>query len=138
MALDSELLKAYRQAEYVVFGEPPLVLRVGEANRRLDTILEAARKETAAFLTACNARGERRSDADNQAAQVRLEQALEEKPYGCYPGEGRDPEGRWPAEPSLLVVGIPRADAEALGRRFEQNALLFVERGGAPQLIVLR
>ncbi len=137
MALDEELLKAYRRAEYVVFGEPPLVLRVGEANRRLDGMLQAAGKDTAAFLTACNPRGERRSDADNQAAQVRLERALEEKPYGCYPGEGRDPDGRWPAEPSLLVVGISRAEAEAFGRRFEQNALAFVERGAAMQLIVL-
>lgn len=138
MALDGELLNAYRQAEYVVFGEPPLVLRIGEANRRLDTMLEAAGKHTAAFLTACNPRGERRSDAENQAAQVRLERALEERSYGCYPGEGRDPGGRWPAEPSLLVVGIPRAEAEAFGRRFDQIALAFVERGGAPQLVVLR
>jgi hypothetical protein len=138
MALDDELLKAYRRAEYVVFGEPPLVLRVGEGNRRLDGMLDAAGKATAAFLTACNARGERRSDAENQAAQVRLERALEEKPYGCYPGEGRDPDGRWGAEPSLLVVGISRPEAEAIGRRFEQNALLFMERGAALQLIVLR
>jgi hypothetical protein len=138
MALDAAVLEAYRKAEYVVFGEPPLVLRIGERNRRLDTMLEAARRETAAFVTAYNARGELRGDADNQAAQVRLERALEEKPYGCYPGEGRDPEGRWPSEPSLLVVGISRAEAEALGRAFEQNALVFVERGGAPQVFVLR
>jgi len=69
---------------------------------------------------------------------VRLERAQEERAYGCYPGEGRDAEGRWPAEPSLLVIGISRADAEAFGRRFEQNAVLFVERGGVPRLIVLR
>lgn len=138
MALAAAVLEAYRKAEYVVFGEPPLVLRIGEPNRRLDAMLEAARRETAAFVTACNARGELHGDADNQAAQVRLERALEEKPYGCYPGEGRDPEGRWPSEPSLLVVGISRAEAAALGRAFEQNAVVFIERGGAPQVLVLR
>lgn len=137
MALAADVLDAYRNAEYVVFGEPPLVLRVGEPNRRLDSMLEAANRATAAFVTACNARGERRSETDNQAAQVRLEGALEEKPYGCYPGEGRDPAGAWPAEPSFLVVGIPREEAEALGRAFRQNAILFAERGGAPQLVVL-
>lgn len=137
MALPAALLEAYRNAEYVVFGEPPLVLRIGERNPRLDSMLEAARKASAAFLTACNAHGERRSDTDNQAAQVRLERALEEKPYGCYPGEGRDPAGSWPAEPSLLVVGIPRAEAEALGRAFGQNAIVFAERGAAPELVVL-
>jgi len=138
MALDAELLEAYRKAEYVVFGEPPLVLRIGERNRRLDTMLEVAGKPSAAFLTACNAGGQRRGDQENQAAQVRLERALEDRPYGCYPGEGRDPTGRWAPEPSLLVVGMPRPEAEALGRAFEQNALVFVERGGVPELVALR
>jgi hypothetical protein len=138
MALDAEVLDAYRKADYVVFGEPPLVLRIGEPNRRLDGMLDAAQRGTAAFLTACNPRGERCGDAENQAAQVRLERTLEERPYGCYPGEGRDPAGRWASEPSLLVVGIPRSEAEALGRAFEQNALVFIERGKAPQLVVLR
>jgi hypothetical protein len=138
MTLAPELLEAYRRAEYVVFGEPPLVLRVGEPNRRLDGMLDVARKESAAFITAFNAGGQRRSDQDNEAAQVQLERALEEKPYGCYPGEGRDPEGRWSAEPSLLVIGIPRAEAEALGREFGQNAIVFVSRGKAPELLVLR
>lgn len=137
MALAADVLEAYRKADYVVFGEPPLVLRVGEPSRRLDGLLDAAQRTTAAFVTAWNARGERRSDPDNQAAQVRLERALEEKPYGCYPGEGRDAAGRWPAEPSLLVVGIAQGEAEALGRAFEQNAILFLERGKAPRLLVL-
>jgi hypothetical protein len=138
MALAPEVLEAYRKADYVVFGEPPLVLRIGEPNRRLDSMLEAARKDSAAFITACNPGGRPRSDQDNQAAQVKLERVLADKPYGCYPGEGRDPEGAWPAEPSLLVVGIARAEAESLGRAFDQNAVLFVERGKAPELVALR
>lgn len=138
MPLDAQILEAYRKAQYVVFGEPPLVLRVGVPNQRLDTMLEAAGTASAAFITACNPGGRRQGDQENQAAQVRLERTLEEKPYGCYPGEGRDPAGCWPAEPSLLVVGIPRPEAEALARAFGQNALVFVERGGAPELIALQ
>lgn len=134
MSLDAQVIEAYRNAEYVVFGEPPLVLRIGEPNRRLDAILEAAGKTCAAFITAWNPGGRPCGDQDNQAAQVRLERALEDRPYGCYPGEGRDPAGHWPAEPSLLVVGIPRAEARALGRAFGQNALVFIERGAAPEL----
>ena len=34
-------------------------------------------------------------------------------------------------------MGIPRAAAEALGRRLEQNAIVWVEKGKAPQLVVL-
>ena len=137
MALAPELLDAYRRAQYVVFGEPPLVLRIGEPSRRLDGMLAAAGKTSAAFLTACNPGSVRRSDRENQAALTALERRLEEGPYGCYPGEGRDEAGAWPAEPSLLVVGIARAAAESLGRDFAQGAIVFIEKGGAPELVVL-
>ena len=49
----------------------------------------------------------------------------------------RDPQGRWKPERSALVVGIPRADAEGVGRAFGQNAIVFVERGRAPELLLL-
>ncbi|MGH8720503.1 MAG: DUF3293 domain-containing protein, partial [Burkholderiales bacterium] len=52
-------------------------------------------------------------------------------------GEGRDPQQEWPAEPSVLVVGIARAEAEVLGRGYEQNAIVFVEKGKAPELVML-
>jgi len=35
------------------------------------------------------------------------------------------------------VIGIFRANAEALGQLFEQNAILFCELGRAPELVVL-
>ncbi len=56
--------------------------------------------------------------------------------YPHYWGEGRDPFGAW-AEPSFLVIGIYRANAEALAQLFEQNAIVFCEVGRAPELIVL-
>ena len=34
-------------------------------------------------------------------------------------------------------MGIPRAEAEALGRRLEQNAIVWIEKGRAPELVVL-
>ena len=36
------------------------------------------------------------------------------------------------------VLGHFRANAEALGQLFEQNAIVFCELGRAPELIVLR
>ena len=133
MPLTPQALRAYQKALYAVLGGP--VLRLGERNPELETLLEAQAATTAAFITAANPRGEPRSHAANQVATAELQAALA---WPFYPGEGRDPEGRWPAEPSLLVIGIPRAEAEALGRRFEQNAIVFVEKGSAPELVLLR
>jgi len=36
----------------------------------------------------------------------------------------------------VLVIGIYRANAEALGRIFGQNAIVFVEKGKAPELVI--
>jgi hypothetical protein len=131
------LLAAYEKAHYAVFGEPELVLRIGEPSPDLDELLDAEGASTAAFITAANPRGQVADPFENQVANAALHQSQVQAGYACYSGEGRDPEGKWTAEPSVLVVGIARADAEALGRALEQNAIVFCERGKPPELVVL-
>ena len=66
-----------------------------------------------------------------------LEGLLAAAGYPRYPGEGRNAAGTW-REPSVLAVGIYRANAEALGRLFGQNAVVFIEKGRAPELLLLQ
>jgi hypothetical protein len=132
----SELLDAYRRTLYVVFGEPELVLRIGERNADLDELLEAEGAATAAFITAANPRGRKRGNWENEIANAALVKSQSEAGFACYEGEGRAPDASW-IEKSVLVVGISRRDAEIVGSAFEQNAVVFVERGGAPELVVL-
>ena len=42
------------------------------------------------------------------------------------------------AEASLLVFGLRRVVAAALGRRLRQNAVVFVRRGARAELVALR
>jgi hypothetical protein len=132
-----ELIAAYEKALYVVFGEPELVIRIGEPNADLDELLEAEGAASAAYITAANSRGEMTSPWKNEIANAALVDTLTEAGYRCFEGEGRDPQRRWTPERSALVVGISRADAEAVGRAFGQNAIVFVEKGRAPELVVL-
>jgi hypothetical protein len=55
--------------------------------------------------------------------------------YSPLAGEGRDPGGQWHAEPSVLVAGIGRREARAMGRRFGQLAIL-VGHAGLPARLV--
>ena len=130
-------ITAYQKALYVVFGRPELVIRIGEPNPDLDELLEAEGAGTAAFITAANPRGELTSAWKNEIANAALVETQTKAGYRCFEGEGRDPQGRWKPERSALVVGIPRANAEAVGRAFGQNAIVFVERGRAPELLLL-
>ena len=132
MLLSPALIAAYQQAEYVVHGR--CTLRIGRRSPALDALLDEHGAASAAFVTAANPRSEKRSEAENRAALAALEASLA---WPFYRGEGRDPDGEWPAEPSLLVVGIARGEAEALGRALDQNAIVFAERGGAPELVLL-
>jgi len=131
----AELIAAYEKALYVVFGKPELVLRIGEPNPDLDELLEAEGAATAAYITAANPRGEAMSAWKNEIANAALVQSL--AGYRCFEGEGRDPEKRWTPERSVLVIGISRPDAEAVARVFGQNAIVFVEKGRSPELVVL-
>jgi hypothetical protein len=133
-----ELIAAYEKALYVVFGTPELVIRIGEPNPDLDELLEAEDAASAAFITAANPRGEATTPWKNEIANAALVQTQTQAGYRCFEGEGRDPQKRWKPERSVLVVGVSRPDAESVGRAFEQNAIVFVEKGRPPELVLIR
>lgn len=110
--------------------EPRIVIRIGERNVALD------RLGSAAFITAVNPRSERLSEGENRHLSAALRQALESAGRSYLPGEGRDPKGQWPSEPSFLVLGIDRLQANQLARRFAQNAFVWCEAGKAPELVI--
>ena len=138
MPISQSLVAAYCAAHYVVFGEPDIVLKVGEPNRELDALLAARRATCAAFVSAANPHGERRGVVANVVAFYSLKYRLKKSHYVFFEGEGRDPTGEWRPEGSVLVVDISREEAEALGNRFEQNAIVYAEKGGSPELVLLR
>ena len=136
MKIPPKLMAAYNEADYIVFAEPEFVLKIGEPSRRLDALLEQEGATTAAFLTAANPRSKPQSAAQNASALSALDQLVAASGYPWRAGEGREPDGSW-VEPSRLVIGIYRENAEALGRLFGQNAIVFIEKGGPPELVVL-
>ena len=102
MPLRPDLAEAYRRALYVVYGAPDLVIRIGERNAALDALLDEDGADTAAYLTAANPNGELQDETASDLSCAALHQALADAGYPCSLGEGRDPAGGWPAEPSVL------------------------------------
>jgi len=137
MPLSQDLLAAYQDSDYVVYDEPELVLKIGVPSPRLDALLEKEGAPFAAFVTAANPRSKPCTPEENAAALAGLDQLVNASGYPMRKGEGRESGGSW-KEPSRLVIGISRENAEALGRLFGQNAIVFIEKGRAPELVVLR
>ena len=73
--------------------------------------------------------------AENQKRNQQLERDL--AIYLYLHGEGVGSEGDWPAEHSFFVAGISRESAIDLGKRYQQNAILFGLKGGRAELIWL-
>lgn len=129
---------AYRATIYRVHaGGSTFDLRVDVASEPLAALMRRHGVATAAYLTACNPRSVRTSDAANRAANEALRAALVAADAFVFDGEAIDPRGAWPVEPSFLALGVALATARELGVRFEQNALLFADDDAVPRLVWL-
>jgi hypothetical protein len=135
--LDDALIAAYRATDYVLFvaGGGELVLNIGRPSPEFDRVLEARGVETAVIVTGYNPRSVVLSDDENRLRHDQLKAVIEARGFDYALGEGRDPTGHWKAETECVVFGIPVQTGLALARAFEQNAIVFVSRGAAPDLV---
>jgi len=96
------------------------------------------RSETCAFITACNPLGELLSAEQNSDLQKQLEEEIKFRGLAYIAGEGKHPVGDWPGEPSYHVFDLSLEAAKTLGRKFNQNAIVWCDLDAVPQLILLR
>lgn len=115
-----------------------LDLRIGERCQPLDRLLAAHDCRRWAFVTAWNPRSQPLPIWRNAARSRQLAHALAGLGYRFLPGLGVPTERSWKPEVSLLVLGMPVANALRLGRQFGQNAIVAGRRGGAPELFWCR
>lgn len=129
--------EAYVRAHYVVAlpGGGEAAMRLGRSCPPLSDIMVARGVATACFLTAWNPRSQPRSEAENQADQARLKARIEALGLSWLDAEGRDPDGGWDAEPSLVALGLGFQKACDLGDEFGQNAVLFAGPDAAMRLV---
>ena len=135
MAIAADLLAAYTATDFVVFdGGERWSLHVGVASARSNTLLDRHGATCATVVTAFNPRSRVLAPEANEARHRALVRMLEERAVTFLLGEGRDPSGRWTAETECIVFGISLAEGLEIARRFDQNAVVFIERGKAPRL----
>jgi hypothetical protein len=133
-----ETVQAYRETDYRVFSITPVTLRMAEKNESLLGLYKTNRSDSGAFVTACNPLGQQFSEAENARLQDLLAQELGLRSLSFIAGEGKHPEGDWPGEPSFLVFGLSLEAAKTLGKKLEQNAIVWCGSDAVPQLVLLR
>lgn len=130
--MDSELRSAYYNTTYVVHApDGDINIRIGSLNELLDRLLQEHHSQSWAFITAWNPRSSQLSIDENDQRQHQLKKMLGEHNFITFAGHGVGDSGNWPPEESFLALGIDQETAIRIGRMFEQNAIVFGERGKA-------
>jgi uncharacterized membrane protein YccC len=133
---ERELLEAYRKTEYRVEGpQGPFCICVDQRCPELEQVLGDAGATSWAYVTAYNPGSRPLSAEENARRQTELEVDVAALGLTFHRGAGAAPDGSWPAEPSVLILGIGRDAAVALARKYGQLALLFAAAGQPAQLL---
>ena len=133
---DVQLDQSYRLARYtVLLSSREVHFRIGQRCVELETCLGRRGVTSACFLTAANPGSVLQSDETNSSAHKELIESIERAGYPWLPGVASDPAGNWPEESSVLVPGMDYEVALKLGRRFGQNALVWIDASGLPTLL---
>ena len=136
--ISADLIRAYEATDYRVLEPVPFTMKIGKPSLALADLCRRTGCRTACVITAWNPRSEIRSDGENDAAQRRLVADLEGVGLKFLPALGADPTEEWKGEASLLVLGATRAIVEQLGKRYDQNCIVWAESDAVPRLIFLR
>jgi hypothetical protein len=91
--------------------------------------------DSAIFITAYNPHSQLLSDADNQNRNTELEQWIIVNGHLVIKGQGEDPTENWPPEASFLIPQLGMEEGKALGRYWEQNAVVFLRVEDVAQLV---
>jgi hypothetical protein len=138
--LSRTLVNSYRVALYrVMIGNgKSFVLKIKKKSADLEALMKSHNLFTAVYVTAYNSQGKNTEPHINVKSQKNLSGDVRRTGLPFWEGFGEDPTGRWKSEPSFLILGITLADAEELGKRYGQNAIVWMEDDYVPQLIMLR
>ena len=133
--MNEELFDAYSSTIYQV-NEPLIQILIGQQCGPIDALLQQHNCITYAFITAWNPFSNLLSDAENENRNQLLYNELIGK-FLLFQGQGIGQDPKWKPEESFLVLGIDECTAIEVGKKFEQNAIVFGTYREQPRLLIL-
>ena len=135
--LPPSLVTAYQETWYMVPCLDQLTLRIGHLHEDLRRIHHQHGVDCSAFVTAWNPWGTTLTAEENLLRHRHLIDDLSRQHLTFFEGIGQHPTNAWPGEVSLLILGLAQDAAIALGTTHQQNAIVWNDAEGLPQLILL-
>ncbi len=130
------LTLAYERTVYEVYDrQSKIQIYIGKYNSQLNQLLINYHCYNWAIVTAVNPYSQCLISSENLQRQQKLRDYLQTRKFTTFAAAGADPTGVWSPEPSLLILGIDRAEAITIGTLFEQNAIVWGIRDAVPELL---
>lgn len=124
----------YRASLYVIHsGATRIETRIDRPCAELAQLLRRCSVGTAVLVSACNPDSQPLPPECNLLRQRALEDELNEQDFAFLPALGRSDDGDW-QEPSVLVLGISEAEAQAVAARWGQRAFVIYDACGCGRL----
>jgi hypothetical protein len=127
---------SFRVTSYTVSTPRLLRLQAGVRNSDLIQLLRAHNALTAAVVTAYNPFGRKVAITQNKTRHAKLAATIKKLKLACLPAERKPQDNGTDAEAGYLIFNITGAQAEALLIEFDQQALLWCNQSGAPELML--
>ncbi|TFV98581.1 DUF3293 domain-containing protein [Oxalobacteraceae bacterium OM1] len=127
---------ACRTVSFTVRAPRLLRLQPGVRSPELVHLLKARSAPTAVLVCAAQAPGSRPSAARNKSLHKALAAAIQQLRLESFPAERHATQDEDASDPAYLVFGISGAQAEALLVEFGQDALLWCNQAGPPELML--
>ncbi|MEM6319549.1 MAG: DUF3293 domain-containing protein [Bacteroidota bacterium] len=129
------LKQAYLNTDYQVRLSPTqtLHIRAEQPNPKLDAYLKEL--QTWAYLTAWNPDSQPLPTKKNTQRNQQLEKELQVQNYPYFHGEGVPDNSNWLPEASFWILGISKRAAIAFGKKWEQRAIVWGQRGKVAELL---
>ncbi|NJB87607.1 hypothetical protein GGR26_003391 [Lewinella marina] len=133
-APDEKLAQAYRNAVYVVNGYE---LKIDEPHPDFDAWLSRRGHRYYLILTAFNPYSTPLPEPVNEARHHTLIELLDRRGMPYVAAAGSDPEGGWPEERGVCLLDPSPEAGCAIGRLYQQHAIVVGRRGESPDLVWL-
>ncbi len=128
------LIESYKKTKYKVF-EPTITIEIGIFNQDLNNLILNHNSNEWAFITAYNPYSKVLTNDENKIRHYELKELTEN--YVTFEGHGVGEDPTWEPELSLFIIGISKVEASKIGKKFEQNAIVYGELNNSAELIIL-
>lgn len=130
----NDLFEAYKNTKYKV-SQHDIVIEIDKFNDKLNEFLNKYNSTEWAFITAYNPYSRVLTNDENR---MRHDELIEfTKAYITFEGHGVGEDPAWEPELSLFIMGISKEEAALIGKRFEQNAIVYGELNNPSELLIL-